>query len=257
MAGRYVVAGEKIKKNEPIFGERAYSFVSVYNDYDPNAISYHCQNCGKTNCIPFPCYECVRCTYCCPASLEQHKPIHRFECAGYQKNLWVKIGIAHLAFRNFIIGFFDSIAELDDAEVLSPEQILQTLIGVNRPEFQYGDVLRLVTNFDKMDTSDTLRYALCTVLFFCCCCNSLLIISKSFDFSTHSSILAAQMLVIYLADCTDFFILLPAKCKRIMPNLANWKRLTAAILMRHMGQLVSDTFNIIYNSAFLFDGNVQ
>lgn len=209
MVGRYVVAGEKIKKNEAIFSERAFSFVPVYNDYDPNTISYHCQNCAKTNCIPFPCYECVRSTYCGPACHEQHKPIHRFECPGYQKNLWVKIGIAHLAFRNFIIGFFDSIAALDDAEVKSPEQILFTLIGINRPDFQYGDVLRLVTNFDQMDPIDTLRYAL-----------------------------TAQLLTVYLADCTDFFMLLPAKCKRIMPNVANWKRLTAAILMKHMGQLV-------------------
>lgn len=213
MVGRYIVAGEKIKKNESIFSERAFSFVPVYNDYDPNTILYHCQNCAKTNCVPFPCYECVRATYCCPACLEQHKPIHRFECAGYQKNLWVKIGIAHLAFRNFIIGFFDSIAVLDDAEVSSPEQILRTITGINRPEFQYGDVLRLVTNYDKMDPIDTLRYAL-----------------------------TAQLLTIYLADCTDFFMLLPAKCKRIMPNVAKWKRLTAAILMKHMGQLVREIF---------------
>lgn len=145
--------------------------------------------------------------------MEQHKPIHRFECAGYQKNLWLKIGIAHLAFRNFIIGFFDSIAALDgsDADLSSPEQILHTLIGINRSDFQYGDVLRLVTNFDKMDPNDILRYAL-----------------------------TAQLLTIYLADCTDFFMLLPAKCKKIMPNVAKWKRLTAAILMKHMGQLVRD-----------------
>lgn len=212
--GRYVVAGEKIKKNEPIFEERAFSFVPVYNDYDANSISYHCQNCAKTNCVPFPCYDCVRCTYCGPACFEKHKPIHRFECAGYQKNLWLKIGIAHLAFRNFIVGFFDSIDALnDDAEVSSPEHILQTLIGMDQPDFQYGDVLRLVTNFDKMDSADTLRYAL-----------------------------TAQLLTVYLAEWTDFFMLLPAKCKRIMPNVVSWKRLTAAVLMKHMGQLVSGTF---------------
>lgn len=209
MVGRYVVAGEPIKKNEAIFCERAFSFVPVYNDYDTNSISYHCQNCAKTNCIPFPCYECVRASYCSPICLEQHKPIHKYECVGYQKNLWVKIGIAHLAFRNFIVGFFASIDMLDDAEVSSPERILLTLVGINNVDFVYGDVLRLVTNFDKMDASDTLRYAL-----------------------------TAQMLAIYLSECTDFFVNMPAKCTRIMPNVAKWKRLTAAILMRHMGQLV-------------------
>lgn len=207
--GRFVVAGEAIKKNEPIFCEKAFSFVPVYNDYDPNAISYHCQNCAKTNCIPFPCYECVRASYCSPSCLEQHKNIHKFECAGYQKNLWVKIGIAHLAFRNFIVGFFDAIELLDDVQVSSPEQILLTLVGMNKPNFVYGDVLKLVPNFDKMVANDTLRYAL-----------------------------TAQLLAIYLEESTDFFTNLPAKCKLIMPNIAKWKKLTAAILMRHMGQLV-------------------
>lgn len=161
-----------------------------------------------------------------PTCLDQHKPIHRFECAGYQKNLWLKIGIAHLAFRNFIIGFFDSIAALDDddTEVSSPEQILQKLIDLNRPDFQYGDVLRLVTNFDKMDPIDTLRYAL-----------------------------TAQLLTIYLAECTDFFMLLPAKCKRIMPNVANWKRLAAAILMKHMGQLVREMiFSFLFTCCWWY-----
>lgn len=223
--GRYVVAGENIKKNEPIFGERAFSFVPVYNEYDPNTILYHCQNCAKTNCYtPFPCYECVRSSYCHPTCLEQHKPIHRWECAGYQKNLWVKIGIAHLAFRNFITGFFDSIDALDDAEVSTPEEIVHTLVGINRSDFQYGDVLRLVTNFDKMDPIDTLRYAL-----------------------------TAQLLAIYLADYTDFFMLLPAKCKRIMPNTAQWKRLTAAVLMRHMGQLVGKNLTLSIKKKLVLD----
>lgn len=221
-AGRYVVAGETIKKNEPIFSEKAFSFVPVYSDYNPNAISYHCQNCAKTNIIPFPCYECVRCSYCGPSCLEQHKPIHRFECAGYQKNLWVKIGIAHLAFRNFIIGFFDAVNVLDETEVSSPDEILRTLLGVDRPDFAYGDVLRLVTNFDKMDSSDALRYAL-----------------------------TAQLLAIYLTDCTHFFATLPTKCKRIMPNVAKWKRFAAAILMRHMGQLVMEFFFIFINFVYL------
>lgn len=209
LVGRYVVAGEVIKKNEAIICEKAFSFVPVYNDYDPNTILYHCQNCAKTNCTPFPCYECVRASYCSPVCLEQHKKIHKFECAGYQKNLWVKIGIAHLAFRNFIVGFFDCIEMLDDAEVSSPERILLTLVGMNEPTFVYGDVLRLVTNFDKMDTSDILRYAL-----------------------------TAQLLATYLEDSTDFFTKIPEKCKRVMPNIAKWKKLTAAVLMRHMGQLV-------------------
>lgn len=211
--GRYVVAGEALKKNQQIYREKAFCFVPVYNDYDPNTISYHCQNCAKTNCIPFPCYNCCRASYCSPSCSEQHKTIHKFECAGYQKNLWVKIGIAHLAFRNFIVGFFDSVKLLDGSKVHTPDDILMTLTGLNKPDFAYGDVLRLITNFDKMNTNDLLRYAL-----------------------------TAQMLAIYLDECTGFYTNLPAKCFRIMPNLDDWKKLTAAVLMRHMGQLVIHVF---------------
>lgn len=60
VAVRYIVAGEAIKKNQPIYHEKAYAFIPVYNDYHPDTIPYHFQNCAKTNCIPFPCNDCVR-----------------------------------------------------------------------------------------------------------------------------------------------------------------------------------------------------
>lgn len=182
----------------------------VYNDYHPDTIPYHCQNCAKTNCIPFPCYDCARASYCSPLCGDQHKSIHKFECAGYQKNLWMKIGIAHLSFRNFIVGFADAIERLDEIEATA-EQVLKKLTALVAPDYAYGDVLRLVTNFDKMDTSDCLRYAL-----------------------------TAQLLAVYLDECTDFFTNLPTKCTQIMPNIEDWKKFTAAILMRHMGQLVNE-----------------
>lgn len=120
----------------------------------------------------------------------------------------MKIGIAHLAFRNFIIGFFDSIQRLDDVET-TIDQLLCKVTGLKDANFRYGNVLRLITNFDKMEAEDCLRYAL-----------------------------TAQMLAIYLDEFTDFFINLPEKCKKIMSNKSAWKKYTAAVLMRHMGQLV-------------------
>lgn len=207
--GRYVVAGETIKKNQPIYRERAFVFVPVYNDYDSDTIFYHCQNCAKTNCIPFPCYDCSRASYCNSACLELHKNIHRYECAGYRKNLWMKIGIAHLAFRNFIVGFFESFQVTDELDIGTPDEVLDQLTQSKRSDFVYKDVLRLVTNFDKMDTSDCLRYAL-----------------------------TAQMLTVYLDEFTDFFENLPKNCARLMPNVGDWKKFCAALLMRHMGQLV-------------------
>lgn len=206
--GRYIVSNEPIKKNQPILRENAFAFVPVYNDYDPDSIPYNCQNCAKINCTPFPCIKCARATYCCLSCLDQHKPIHRYECVGYDKNLWMKIGIAHLAFRNFIIGFPDSIEQLDENET-TIDQILDKLSSLTRTNFRYGNVLRLVTNFDKMEAADCLRYAL-----------------------------TAQMLAIYLDECTDFFTHLPEKCTKIMRDKNDWKKYTAAVLMRHMGQLV-------------------
>lgn len=121
----------------------------------------------------------------------------------------MKIGIAHLSFRNFNVGFADAIERLAETEA-TVEDVLEKLTALVAPDFVYGDVLRLVTNFDKMETSDCLRYAL-----------------------------TAQLLAVYLDECTDFFTNLPAKCTQIMPNLEDWKKFAAAVLMRHMGQLVN------------------
>lgn len=150
--------------NEPIIREKAFAFVPIYNDYDEDAISYHCQNCAKTNCIPFPCYVCMRVTYCSTSCMEQHKKIHKFECPGYQKsNIWMKIGIAHLAFRNFIVGFADTVEKIDDTKS-NPKKLLSTLTSIDDKNFCYGNVLRLITNFDKMEPDDILRYALTSVM---------------------------------------------------------------------------------------------
>lgn len=121
----------------------------------------------------------------------------------------MKIGIAHLAFRNFIVGFFESFQVTDELDIGTPDEVLDQLTQSKRSDFVYKDVLRLVTNFDKMDTSDCLRYAL-----------------------------TAQMLTVYLDEFTDFFENLPKNCARLMPNVGDWKKFCAALLMRHMGQLV-------------------
>lgn len=95
----------------------------------------------------------------------------------------------------------------------TPNQIFSKLCDMNTTEFSYGDVMRLVTNFDKMDTSDCLRYAL-----------------------------TAQMLTVYLDEFTDFFKALPRSCTRIMPNIEDWKKFSAIVMLRHMGQLVIQIF---------------
>lgn len=120
----------------------------------------------------------------------------------------MKIGIAHLAFRNFVVGFPDAVERLVGGSKLTSQQLWSTLMSIDHKQFAYGDVLRLVTNFDKMEVNDFLRYAL-----------------------------TAQMLAIYLDEYTDFFNNLSAKCLEIM-DAGDWKKFVAALLMRHMGQLV-------------------
>lgn len=122
----------------------------------------------------------------------------------------MKIGIAHLAFRNFIIGFNDAVEKLNVTHYPTVQHVWTSLMSIEGNDYVYGEILRLVTNFDKMDVNDTLRYAI-----------------------------TAKLLLVYLEQYTDFFDSLPLKCREILPNITDWKRIAAAILMKHMGQLVN------------------
>lgn len=121
----------------------------------------------------------------------------------------MKIGIAHLAFRNFIVGFFESLKVFEKMQSGTPDEILNQLNQIKSSDFAFGEVMKLVTNFERMDPADCIRYAL-----------------------------TAQMLVVYLDEFTDFFKKLPKNCNRIMSNVEDWKKFSAALLMKHMGQLV-------------------
>lgn len=183
----------------------------VYNDYRKLAISRHCQNCARTNCIPFPCHECCRASYCSPNCCLQHVDIHKYECDAYRKkNLWIKIGIAHLAMRNLLAGFPSLLERIKHLRASSISNLWTEILSINDPDFAYGEVLSLVTNFDKMNRMDCLRY-----------------------------ILTAKMLSIYLAEHTSFGEqwISPEYCN-ILRSEDEWHKLVACLLMRHMGQLV-------------------
>lgn len=122
----------------------------------------HCENCAKTNIIPFPCNVCARVSYCSPSCRVDHNSIHRYECYGYSINLWKKIGIAHLALRNLLTGFDTIINGRTSSKQTTPMEFWTQLIrrSENDPDYEYGHVLRLCTNFDKMDSADLLRYSL-------------------------------------------------------------------------------------------------
>lgn len=160
--GRYITTCHDISIDEPILEEKAFAFVPVYNDYESNHISKHCENCAKTNVIPFPCYQCVRASYCSPRCRRLHDIIHHHECPGYEDNLWKRIGIAHLAVRNLVAGFETVIKGTEFEDRTTPLEFWNELMRRSETDklFTYGQVLRLNTNFEKMESADLLRYAL-------------------------------------------------------------------------------------------------
>lgn len=84
------------------------------------------------------------------------------------------------------------------------------VMSINDPDFAYGDVLALVTNFDKMNKTDRLRYAL-----------------------------TAKLLTIYLTEYTTFFEQFNATAyEKVLRSKADWQLFVAGLLFRHLGQLV-------------------
>lgn len=159
--GRYVIAREKIKADELIVKETAFAFVPVYSDYNQDPIDLNCQNCGKTNTIPFPCNVCGRASYCSITCRLDHNYCHKTECQGYKINLWYSIGIAHLAMRTFLSGFKEMMEKLrKNQEPKTPEDIFIEMgyLSAEDRDFRYGQVFRLATNFDKMDREDLKKY---------------------------------------------------------------------------------------------------
>ncbi|XP_037049324.1 SET and MYND domain-containing protein 4-like [Bradysia coprophila] len=206
--GRFLVTKEAIKQDEPVYFEKAFSFVPYYNYNVTDEIAYTCQHCGKVNCLPFPCYDCARASYCSPACRTHHEPIHKYECVGHQKNLWSKLGIGYLSFRTFLVGFKDIVGILEKTEGLTVDEVWSILALDWHNSFSYGNVLRLLTAIDKVDVKLVLRFAL-----------------------------TAQMLTIYLADYTNFFKDLPPICLEIMASVDGWKRVISALLLKHLLQI--------------------
>lgn len=159
--GRFVVASEQILTDELIVKEKAFAFIPVAQKFDQNPIDLHCQNCAATNIIPSPCGKCKRASYCGLSCLNQHQAIHQFECNGYKKHLWYEIGIAHLALRTMLCGINDLMKRINHSHDMTPLAAWnELLLSVEEPNFTYGSVLQLVTNFEKSNTDDFLGYVL-------------------------------------------------------------------------------------------------
>lgn len=219
-----MIADETILKNQPIFREKAFAFVPVHHYQNDIERSFSCENCAKSNCLPFPCNVCCRAIYCTPKCMEQHSAIHEYECAGYKMNLWHTIGIAHLGFRTFIVGMLEALNILRKSPKMTARKIVDTLKAIKNENFIYAKVLNLVTNFEKMNANDCMSYAI-----------------------------TAYMLSTYL----DKFTSLKKEFMSIVNSPSEWDALSRMLIFTHIGQLVGIKvyYNIILgrtNNSFYF-----
>lgn len=213
--------------------ENAFAFVPILynknNDDDDNE-NFNCQNCGKENIIPFPCYECHQ-VYCSKDCRNSHKNIHIYECIGHKKFLFHEIGIAYLAFRVFIKGFDllidDLIEELctndnNDYQINNSLDLWSKIIDMAKKKEsknQYYEILNLVSNIEKMNSTDLLQYRL-----------------------------TAIMLTCYLKEFTNFFQNFidnkNDKLQKILTKNVQWEIIISTLITQHICQMICNAHTI-------------
>ncbi|XP_039763788.1 SET and MYND domain-containing protein 4-like [Pararge aegeria] len=210
-AGRHVVVTESTHRGDVLFSEEPYAWVALPSE------DTVCEMCCQGDINPVPCSSCSRSVYCGEECRERAAcSFHRWECTAAQFSLFPTIGIAHLALRVLLVstqnGFpappryvpksttatelFRSYSQVDNIEIYKQDS----------PSFYR--MFNLVTNFDKMNSTDYVQYAL-----------------------------TATMLTLYLENFTSFFEFLSSKMPRKLP-LEELRLFAAANLLRSLGQLV-------------------
>ncbi|XP_055639180.1 SET and MYND domain-containing protein 4 [Toxorhynchites rutilus septentrionalis] len=215
--GRFMVTKERIEKDSPIVQEESVSFIPVYDVSScDNLPQFDCQYCATVNVVPFPCSACGGACYCSIKCREAHVPIHQFECPGYEKHLWYLIGIAHLGMRCFLDGFESSMQKIATVDQCTPEKMFEHLLKTVETEqesYPYGKVLGLLTNIEHMDLTDMVLYSM-----------------------------TAYMLGTYLSEYTMIFNHLREKENMMSKN--DWTLYFAAVIFRHIGQLICNGHGI-------------
>ncbi|CAD6999898.1 unnamed protein product [Ceratitis capitata] len=219
----YLRATTDIVRHMPIFSEDAAVFVS-------SGQARICDNCAITQFIPFPCDYCSNRTsvYCSRKCRAQHSSIHVLECFAHQIELFEEFGDAfakprllQLAFRMLITGLPQVMPHCRKRPTVNKMWNAFNGILTERTDIPYSALLRLETHLDKIDTETTVSLAI-----------------------------AAHILAIYLAECTDFFehldLMMPATTKLAR---SEWILLSAALLLRHIGQLRHK--NLIHCPSFV------
>ncbi|CAK1553964.1 unnamed protein product [Leptosia nina] len=208
--GRHVVTREALRRGDVLFSEKPYAWVTLPSE-EPI-----CDMCCEPDINPIPCSECSRSVYCSVECRSQaYAMFHKWECAGAQSDLFSTIGIAHLALRVLLIsahhGFPSTLKHLQKPQTAS--DLFKSYIQVDklqiykcdRPDFYR--MFNLVTNFDKMNNSDYIQYAV-----------------------------TATMLTLYLEKYTTFFETVFKSSSTLCDK--EMRLFAAALMLRGLGQLV-------------------
>lgn len=234
--GRYVIAQKSIAKCEKIFSEAPFAFVPVHNYAVKKYFNTDCENCALVNVWPFLCLECRHSTYCSSQCRDIHKSIHKYECEGYKKNLFFEIGIAHLSLRVLLVGFssliplFESLQKSEFKGKL--EKIFKKILESGR---------EVSSDYFKVKQEKDPFYEYARVL----CLQPNLLRNNSYPQRNLPYAYTAQMLTYYLRENTTFFQDHMKESFRDLLVKSEWDILIAALLLRHIGQLVSNGHAIV------------
>ncbi|XP_049885417.1 SET and MYND domain-containing protein 4-like [Pectinophora gossypiella] len=210
-AGRYVATKEAVRRGDVLFSEEPYAWVALPGDI------HVCEACCRARSNTVPCRTCSRSIYCgvgCRARAEL--AFHRWECAGAQAAVFPTIGIAHLALRVLLItashGFppvpTGGRAPTSAAELFAGYATVDNVHIYRADAPPFYRMFNLVTNFDKMNNTDYIQYAL-----------------------------TATLLTLYLESFTSFFEYLSSRLPCPLPG-GQVRLFAAALMLRSLGQLV-------------------
>ncbi|XP_037877624.1 SET and MYND domain-containing protein 4 [Bombyx mori] len=212
-AGRHVVTKKATKRGDVIFSEEPYACVTLPNEGGRLV----CETCCRTDINTVPCSVCSRSCYCSETCREHGlHTFHRWECPGAQFDLFPTIGIAHLALRVLLVSVSAGFPQLPlgARTPTSASDLFNGYANVDNVQIYTRDtppfyrMFNLVTNFDKMNSTDYIQYAL-----------------------------TATMLTLYLENFTTFFDDLPDKIPYTL-NKSQLRLFSASLLLRSLGQLV-------------------
>ncbi|CAF4743987.1 unnamed protein product [Pieris macdunnoughi] len=204
--GRHVIVKEALKRGDVLFSEEPYAWVTLPSE-DPV-----CDMCCQPDINPLPCSSCSRSVYCSEACRSTaFTMFHKWECVGAQSDLFPTIGIAHLALRVLLISQYHGLPTPISLAKPTAYELFKSYSQVDKIDIYRAEtpdfyrMFNLVTNFDKMNNSDYVQYAV-----------------------------TATMLILYLERYTSFFETFESGPLSDRER----KMFAAAFMLRCMGQLV-------------------